>query len=422
VIITPERSEEAMQTKKPLFPLKVSPNGRYFTDHDGIPFFWLGDTQWELFRSFSIEEARKILDNRAAKGFSALLVMLLGVGSADTCDGSEANVRGEKPWKDDDPLRPNAAYFDAVETIVRMAAERGIELVIGIYHARSGLKNPIQNDNARAWAGWIGERFRDFPNVIWSMYPAATLDSLGIVRELAEGLRKGGGDEHMISVHPDPSPASSSLFHDEKWLAFNTIQTFKWVEEIEPMVRRDYGLHPVKPVVMAEGAYEAGIEYGFDVTPIWVRRQAYYSYLAGASHSYGHNDIWRVRPTWVQALDAAGCSQLSILRKAFEGLGTWWDLVPDQSLIMNGGQAKTQLVTLAARSKDDSWAVLYLPSPGSVNVDFSSIMRAGRGRAHWINPIDGQRLDADLGKGTRSQKLTSPAGWEDALLLMQRDA
>ncbi len=28
--------------------LKVSPNGRYLTRADGTPFFWLGDTAWEL--------------------------------------------------------------------------------------------------------------------------------------------------------------------------------------------------------------------------------------------------------------------------------------------------------------------------------------------------------------------------------------
>ena len=35
-----------------------------------------------------------------------------------------------------------------------------------------------------------------------------------------------------------------------------------------------YHLQPVKPVLMAEGAYEHGSEYGFEVTPLWVRRQA----------------------------------------------------------------------------------------------------------------------------------------------------
>ena len=88
------------------------------------------------------------------------------------------------------------------------------------------------------------------------------------------------------------------------------------VELIYPLVTKDYNLKPVKPVLMAEGAYEAGSEYGFDVTPLWVRRQAYYSYLAGAHHTYGHNDSWRVLPTWKKALDAPGAVQLGISRRS----------------------------------------------------------------------------------------------------------
>ena len=37
----------------PALPVKVSPNGRYFIGQDGKPLFWLGTTQWELFRGYS---------------------------------------------------------------------------------------------------------------------------------------------------------------------------------------------------------------------------------------------------------------------------------------------------------------------------------------------------------------------------------
>ena len=55
------------------------------------------------------------------------------------------------------------------------------------------------------------------------------------------------------------------------------MQTWKRVELIYPLVTKDYNLKPMKPVLMAEGAYEQGSEYGFDVTPLWIRRQAYYT-------------------------------------------------------------------------------------------------------------------------------------------------
>ena len=59
------------------------------------------------------------------------------------------------------------------------------------------------------------------------------------------------------------------------------MQTWKAVELVYPMVTKDYGLTPTKPVLMAEGADEHGSEYGFEVTPLWIRRQASRIFLFG---------------------------------------------------------------------------------------------------------------------------------------------
>lgn|GEM_PF-4165462 len=40
---------------EPVYPVKVSENGRYFIDQKGRPVFWLGTTQWQLFREFSLK-------------------------------------------------------------------------------------------------------------------------------------------------------------------------------------------------------------------------------------------------------------------------------------------------------------------------------------------------------------------------------
>ena len=82
-------------------PIGVSQNGRYFVTAKGEPFYFLADTQWELFRRYSIADARMILENRKAKGFTVVMVMLTGVG-----DGTGPNLDGEHPWLSDNPLRP----------------------------------------------------------------------------------------------------------------------------------------------------------------------------------------------------------------------------------------------------------------------------------------------------------------------------
>src|SRR4051812_28865294 len=58
-------------------PLKISPNGRYFMTPDGKPFFWLGDTGWLLFSKLTREETIRYLDDRKAKGFNVIQVMVV---------------------------------------------------------------------------------------------------------------------------------------------------------------------------------------------------------------------------------------------------------------------------------------------------------------------------------------------------------
>lgn len=397
--------------EQPVYPIKVSDNGRYFVDQEGEPVFWLGTTQWQLFREYKIEEAHTILEKTADKGFAFAQVMLLGVG-----DGTKPNVYGQKPWINDDPLTPNDAYFENVDAVVRIAGENNVIISMTLYHQRH--RKCITVENGRAWARWLAQRYKDVPNIVWSMTPEAKQEFVPVLHELAAGLHEGDGGYHLITFKPDPAPYSSSFIHEESRLDFNSMQTWKSVELIYPMVTHDYNLNPVKPVLMAEGAYEQGSEYGFDVSPLWIRRQAYYSYLAGAHHTYGHNDSWRVLPTWKQALDAPGAVQLRILKKIFLGLHEWWYLVPDQSIIATGGQTQGQILNLAARHKDGKWIMVYLGSRAffSISMDKLAGMKVD---ARWIDPKTGNSVVAGNFSNTGIQSFSTPEGWEDAVLILE---
>ncbi len=235
-----------------------------------------------------------------------------------------------------------------------------------------------------------------------------------VLRELAAGLQEGDEGKHIITVHPDPSPASSSFIHSEGWMACNMIQTWAYYDRICEMVTTDYNLTPTKPALMVEGAYEAGTEYGFPVTPLMVRRQAYWSYLAGGYHSYGHNDIWRVLPTWKSALDAPGASQMGVLRKVFTGL-QWWKLVPDQSILAD--QSSENLGT-AARSSCGDWVMVYLSEAAAVSIDMSKATAISKVEASWVDPVTGAQTGIGIFPNTGIQTFSPPAGWEDAILLL----
>ncbi len=404
----------ASPAEEPVYPAKVSADGRYFVDQKGRPVFWMGTTQWQLFREYSLEDARTIIEKSKQHGFVFAQVMVMGVG-----DGTKPNIHGAKPWNDNNPLTPNEDYFRNVDAVLRIAREQDFNISMTLYHQR--YRKFITLSNARAWAKWLASRYKDMPNIVWSMTPEAKPEFVPVLRELAAGLHEGDGGAHLITFKPDPAPYSSSFIHDEPWLDFDSMQVWKQVELIYPFVTRDYHLRPAKPVLMAEGAYEQGSEYGFDVTPLWVRRQAYYSYLAGAHHTYGHNDSWRVLPTWKQALNAPGATQLGILKKTFEDLPEWWNLVPDQDVFTRGGNTSGQILNLAARHKEGRWILVYLGGKTEVAIKLDKLAASSSGqvRGRWIDPRTGNQEPIEKLSKTGVQTFATPEGWEDAVLVLE---
>lgn len=64
--------------------LQVSADKRFLQTSDGKPFFWLGDTAWELFHRLNREEAEMYLKNRAEKGFTVIQAVALAVKNLET--------------------------------------------------------------------------------------------------------------------------------------------------------------------------------------------------------------------------------------------------------------------------------------------------------------------------------------------------
>lgn len=391
-------------------PIRVSENGRYFVDGQGAPFYFLADTQWELFRRYSLNEAKLILENRKAKGFTVIMVMLPGVG-----DGTGPNFEGHRPWLNNNPATPNPAYFTNVDKVVQLAQSNGIHLLIGIYHQTYG--NRMTVDNAKPWAAWVASRYRDAPNIIWTLYPKANDSYRALVSKLAQGIQEGDRGRHLLSMHPDPSPASSSFLHAELWLGFNSIQVWNQLSSVYPMTLADYNLKPSKPVTMLEGVYERGEEYGYPITPLLVRREAYYTCLAGGFHGYGHNDSWRVKPRWRAALDDPGAQQMTVLKTIFLTLPKWWTLVPDQSVIAKGGYTTGDVLNLGARSASGKWIIAYVAAQPNIALDLAKL-GAGKATARWIDPATGaQRIVG--GFSTADQRsFARPADLEDAVLIV----
>src|SRR5690554_3573087 len=149
--------------------LKIHPNNRYLMFEDGTPFFYLGDTAWELFHRLNKEETEKYLENRRAKGFTVIQAVILA-----ELDGLHTpNAEGELPLTDNNPENINEAYFKHVDWVIKTAGEKG--LYIGLLPTWGDKWNkkwgtgPVvfTPENAGVYGSILGERYRDIPNIIW---------------------------------------------------------------------------------------------------------------------------------------------------------------------------------------------------------------------------------------------------------------
>ena len=413
--------------------LRPSPSGHYLIDAAGDPFFWLGDTAWPLFVHYSPREAEAYLTDRAERGFNVVLTTFaLGVSDGKMVFVGETpstNPEGVRPW-DVTPAEPNEPYFDYAARIVDRARELGVQLAIAptAGHLVTTKARAFDATTAQAYGEWLGRRFRDHPNIIWTL--GADREPVGyedVWTALARGLRAGGGGAHLLAYHPCGTRSSSQFWQGADWLDVHMIQTWTQWTKVYQMVAADYGQAPTRPVVLAEGAYEAGPEYPTGpITSLVVRRQAWWSFMAGGFHIYGHSQLWRMDPGWLEALDAPGARQMTVFREISTSR-RWWELVPDQSVFTFGvGSGPT--LNAAARAVDGTHGIVYLSDRTHVVLELNWILTR-RVRATWVDPRNGERRAAgEFGTGNRvagatfpasvPQAFTTPDFWEDAILLL----
>jgi len=324
--------------------LKVSQNGRYLVTNEGVPFFWLGDTAWELLHRCDRDEIDQYLTKRASQGFNVIQTVVLA-----ELDGLKTpNPYGYIPLKELDPRYPNENYFQHVDYAITKAAELGMYVALlptwgDKLNTKSWGVGPEVFDvsNARIFGEYIGARYKDNDNIIWIIggdrNPRAASNDVEVWNAMAEGIvaKAGGYENTLMNFHPQPKEeagGSSTWFHHEKWLDFNMYQTGHCANQgTYKHIAHDYELSPVKPVLDAEPLYEDhpncfnAKELGHSV-PEDIRRIMYWNVFADAfGQTYGCHDVWQMykldkepinqplRP-WLEALDLPMANQAKHLK------------------------------------------------------------------------------------------------------------
>jgi hypothetical protein len=428
-------------------PITVHPEGHFLQTEDGRPFFWLGDTAWELIHRTTREECSYYLHTRAMQGFTVIQTVVLAEFNGIT----EPSALGEKPFINDDPKRPNEKYFDRVREIVDEAASDGLYVALlptwgdkltAPWGAGPRLFRLDNLDVAHNYARYLGKKLQGRTNVMWMLGgdrpPRLTRphsesvpvqDWTPIWREIAAGLAEGWGQKPLILYHPQGGPDSSSVYlHNEPWLSVNGMQSGHGSGHDVPVwdrIARDYALTPPKPTLDLEPNYE---DHPVNPWPRWdpangyfrdldVRKQVYRSVFAGGCGvTYGHHAIWgfvgkryeainHADRDWISALERPAGRQMIFLRELIESR-PFFSRIPDQSLMI-GDAGTGALHVQATRDKDGSYAFVYVPTSDlTVKLDLTKL-QAKHLRAWWYDPRTGigtllGDVDAESGREFKS--------------------
>ena len=330
--------------------LRLSDDRRYLVDETGRPFFWLGDTTWSVVWKGTPDQWATYLDKRAAQGFSVLQVNLLPWRWHLT------DVEGNRPFLDEEPDRPNEAYFARYDRFLAMAAERGLYTCLMLIWGGPRPLLPavhFSTEQAVQFARYAAERFGDKP-VVWSLSgDAEYAQELDKWEAVGRAVEDADRHRHPTTNHLPPSMNWRFLHHESPWHDFHMIQTGHRrgaIGDIAALPLTYYGLEPIKAFVNGEPWYEnhpsrdSREVYGPPFTPYDTRYAFWVSVLSGATmgHTYGAQGVWnwkqpgddeaemagpQIGPTWDVAMGYDGAAQCALGANLLRQL-PWWRLRP----------------------------------------------------------------------------------------------
>jgi hypothetical protein len=446
--------------------LQVAQGETYITEK-GKPFFWLGDTDWELVHRLTREEIDEVVSVRAEQGFNILHVVAL----AEMNGLREPNRYGDWPLNNEDPTQllvtpgndPSIPYqydyWDHVDYVVSKAAEKGMYVGLlptwGDKVAHLWGDGPIvfNEANAEVYAAMLAKRYAKQWNVIWILggdRPALykgndnkEYDDRGVWRAMARGIESVLTANAFIAYHPwGNSYSTSQFFPDEAWLDIHAFQSGHGSRETEAWkwTTRDLAVKPAKPVVDMEPCYEDHPVNPWDgkwtrargyFTAYDVRARVYRTVFAGAAGiTYGHHQIWQflneslyppINPGdtiigWRKALRSEAAWQMKhlknlVLSRPVAGR------VPAEKLIRSSAGSSYVDLVYACVGGDRKYAFVYLPQNKPVTIDLSLVTGA-RKIAWWFDPRTGEAtlIPAVTGRGRRV--FTPPSKGKDWVLVI----
>jgi hypothetical protein len=425
--------------------ITLDPSGSYLVNSiTKKPVFITGDVAWSLLTQLSDADVDVYLSDRASRGFN-----YIWCAAADNYSQTNAprNYNGYAPFDGLDFTNEDSRYWSHVDAVIRKAATKGI--TVALNPGFVGLSSPggylasYQNSSSdvmRAYGAFLGDRYKDSPNVIWAL--GGDVDPYtGVVpklTELANGIRSND-TVHLIVAEGQPQFAALDTFTGTTWMNLNWL--YFHTTNIPAGVVGNYVRSPWLPPFLGEGWYENE----HSTTELQLREQGYWAVLSGAylgNGGFGNSPIWYFNggpfaktgdSAWQSQLGSQGSLGQMYLGRLFRSR-EHWKLVPDinHTVMKSGYDSRSFLSStwesarrfihgtfyrlgssssVAARTFDGQTVVAYVPNgnAATIAIDMGKITDAqSQARCWWFNPRDGSTTLIGNFSTTETHKFTPP--------------
>ena len=293
----------------PAWGLTVSEDHRYILGPEGRPVFLNGAAPWHILARLDRSETLQYLEARQWQGINALLVSFLVNDDYNT--GSFDNAFGEPPFLvPNDFSTPNEAYFAHVDWFMETARDRGIIVLaapayIGWGCLREGFCDAMKEDGPekmREYGRWIGNRYKDYENIIWvdgGDADAGAYGAMDVVDAVAEGILETSPPQ-LHTAHCDRLNSAVDCY-DTSWLDINT--TYGQCQLSPAELQIDYERAVTRPFVFIEGYYEGEHE---TTECVCAARPTGRCSVAAMGHVFGNRPMWDFWEDWQGALYSPG--------------------------------------------------------------------------------------------------------------------
>lgn len=454
-----------------LFPLQVSPSGKFLETNGGAPFLMVGDAPQALVGNLSTASATTYFADRESHGFNAAWANLLCDGytfcasSGETFDGVAPFNSGSGPssYIIGDATKENSTYFARAHADIAAAQADGIEVFLDpietggcdsggwidtLTNASNGDGTVSTSDGDYKYGQYLGTTFGDLNNIVWlsgNDYQCfTTTNTNNDVKTVANGIHNtdpaalqtleadfcgGGGCQGSTSLIGSVASSGASTGWSGQ-VQLNAVYSYQ----------NTYGAMSValaqtstKPNFMVEANYDgehiSGDDGGGDDI---LRKQEWWAMTSGAAGSlYGCGCTDGIVDGFTTgSIDTTGVTELGYQTGLLTSID-WQNLAPDQSLISSGGGScpttglmATNTCVTAALTSSDKTAVVYVPTSTSPVLNMSQFATTNVvGR--WFDPTHNTYTNAtgtpfaNTGTHTFTTPGSNNAGDTDWVLLLQ---